>query len=248
MASEELNLGERGRGRDGSPRVVDFRLYVQLHVFTACMDREQVEAAVRERAAADPGFEGVLYQDLLDPRGVGLLVAQEDPGWFATRLREFLVGPVFRDLVPRPRLTMMGRTYAIGYENDLEDVLLYRTRRRIYAPRYPWAVWYPLRRAGSFEQLSESEQKAILMEHANLGMQFSRGGYGEDIRLACHGLDAEDNDFVVGLVGPALHPLSAMVQTMRKTQQTSRHLERLGPFFVGRVIWQSPVPAAAMKA
>jgi hypothetical protein len=28
---------------------------------------------------------------------------------------------------------------------------------------------------------------------------------------------------------------------MRKTKQTSLHLERLGPFFVGRVAWQAPV-------
>jgi len=26
---------------------------------------------------------------------------------------------------------------------------------------------------------------------------------------------------------------------MRKTQQTSLYLERLGPFFVGRALWQS---------
>jgi len=26
---------------------------------------------------------------------------------------------------------------------------------------------------------------------------------------------------------------------MRKTQQTSLYLERLGPFFVGRAIWQA---------
>jgi hypothetical protein len=28
---------------------------------------------------------------------------------------------------------------------------------------------------------------------------------------------------------------------MRKTQQTSLYLERLGPFFVGRAVWQSPI-------
>ena len=33
--------------------------------------------------------------------------------------------------------------------------------------------------------------------------------------------------------------MSAIVQTMRKTQRTSLYLERLGPFFVGRVFWQS---------
>ena len=55
-----------------------------------------------------------------------------------------------------------------------------------------------------------------------------------------HGLSKDDNDFVVGLIGKELYPLSAIVQTMRKTQQTSLYLERLGPFFVGRAVWQSP--------
>ena len=59
-----------------------------------------------------------------------------------------------------------------------------------------------------------------------------------DIRLACHGLDTHDNDFVVGLIGKELFPLSAVVQTMRKTQQTSLYLERLGPFFIGRALWR----------
>jgi hypothetical protein len=30
--------------------------------------------------------------------------------------------------------------------------------------------------------------------------------------------------------------LSALVQAMRKTQQTSLYLDRLGPFFVGRKV------------
>jgi len=54
-----------------------------------------------------------------------------------------------------------------------------------------------------------------------------------------------DNDFVIGLVGRDLHPLSHLVQTMRKTVQTSQYLESLGPFFVGHVLWQSPLAAAA---
>jgi hypothetical protein len=44
---------------------------------------------------------------------------------------------------------------------------------------------------------------------------------------------------VIGLVGPELLPLSMIVQRMRKTKQTSLHLERLGPFFVGKVVWQA---------
>jgi chlorite dismutase len=41
------------------------------------------------------------------------------------------------------------------------------------------------------------------------------------------------------LLGPNLHPLSAVVQEMRKTEQTSQYLDSLGPFFVGRVAWQA---------
>ena len=61
-----------------------------------------------------------------------------------------------------------------------------------------------------------------------------------DVRLACHGLSRDDNDFVIGLLGASLHPLSVVVQRMRKTRQTSQYLARLGPFFVGRARWQAP--------
>jgi hypothetical protein len=60
---------------------------------------------------------------------------------------------------------------------------------------WPWAIWYPLRRAGSFEQLSAQEQRTILMEHGGIGHAYGRAGYGTDIRLACYGLDQNDNDF-----------------------------------------------------
>jgi len=134
---------------------------------------------------------------------------------------------------------MLGRTYALGHEEDLDETLVERPRRRVLDPALRWAIWYPLRRDGSFEQLSRKEQNAILMEHGGVGLAFGRAGLGYDIRLACHGLDRHDNDFVVGLLGRELHPLSIIVQRMRKTRQTSLHLERLGPFFVGRVAWQS---------
>jgi chlorite dismutase len=101
-------------------------------------------------------------------------------------------------------------------------------------------VWYPLRRSGRFAQLPIEEQRVILAEHGAIGMSFGAADYAHDIRLACHGLDKHDNDFVVGLIGKDLYPLSKIVETMRKTQQTSLYLERLGPFFVGRVVWQSP--------
>ena len=75
-------------------------------------------------------------------------------------------------------------------------------------------------------------------------------GYGErglavDIRLECHGLDRDDNEFVIGLIGPELYPLSKLIKDMRATVQTSEYIKEMGPFFVGRVIYQAPVPDAA---
>jgi chlorite dismutase len=46
---------------------------------------------------------------------------------------------------------------------------------------------------------------------------------------------------VIGLIGKELFPLSACVQAMRKTRQTSSYIEKMGPFFVGRAVYQSIV-------
>jgi Chlorite dismutase len=232
--SHEADVAEHGRSAEGETTSLDRRLFMQLHAFGGARDTGALAGAL---AAA--GVEGVLYEDANDPTGVALLTLSEDPEAFVGGTRAFLQGEPFSSLEPKPDFTMLGRTYAIGHEQDLEDTLVARPRRRVLDPELRWAIWYPLRRAGSFEQLSREEQNRVLMEHGGVGMSFGRAGLGFDIRLACHGLDRNDNDFVVGLLGPELHPLSVIVQRMRKTKQTALHLERLGPFLVGRVAWQS---------
>jgi hypothetical protein len=234
--SDAPDVAEHGRTADGEVTSSDRRLFMQLQAFGGAGDTAALVSALQTA-----GVEGVLYEDVNDPTGVALLALSEDPEAFVAELRGFLQSPPFSDLEPKPELTMLGRTYAIGHEEDLDETLVDRPRGRVLDPGLPWAIWYPLRRAGSFEQLSRQEQNTILMEHGGVGKAFGRAGLGYDIRLACHGLDRLDNDFVVGLLGPELHPLSIIVQRMRKTRQTSLHLERLGPFFVGRVAWQSSV-------
>jgi chlorite dismutase len=231
---EGVDVAEHGRSADGEPTSLDRRLYMQLHAYGGARDTRALIAALEAG-----GVTGALYEDVNDPTGVALLTLSEEPEAFVSSYRSFLQSPPFSELEPKPELTMLGRTYAIGHEQDLEETLVERPRRRVLDQGLPWAIWYPLRRAGSFEQLSRRQQDTILMEHGGVGMAFGRAGLGYDIRLACHGLDRDDSDFVVGLLGPQLHPLSIIVQRMRKTKQTALHLERLGPFFVGRVAWQS---------
>ncbi|MEE8298016.1 MAG: chlorite dismutase family protein, partial [Thermodesulfobacteriota bacterium] len=180
-----------------------------------------------------------LYSDINDPSGVGLLTLNESADFFTNELRQFLRKSSFRTLIHKSAYTMLGRTYSFGYESDLVDTLINKPREKVLDPEWPWAIWYPLRRSKSFETLSQDEQRAILGEHGKIGFKFGKAGFAKDIRLASHGLDTNDNDFVIGLLGKELYPLSAVIQAMRKTKQTSQYLDSLGPFFVGKVIWQS---------
>jgi len=229
-----VDVSEKGRNEGGEATSLDRRLFMQLLAFGDCVDTAALTSAL-----TDAGIAGALYSDLNDPRGVALVTYNEDPDFFVSQLRQFLLESSFAQLTPKPEYTMFGRTYALGHENDLEEALFDRPRGRILDPSLQWAIWYPLRRSGSFEQLAPQEQKTVLMEHGGVGHAFGKAGHGFDVRLACHGLDKNDNDFIIGLIGPQLHPLSVIVQRMRKTKQTSLHLERLGPFFVGKVIWQA---------
>ena len=233
---EPPDLSEKGGIRNGQPQRSDQRLFMQLLAFGGCHDSRALADAL-----ARAGVTGVLYEDVNDPRGIALLTFDEDPAFFVDQVRPLLNAAPFTSLAQKPEYTMLGRTYAIGYEPDLTDVLLQRPRRTVLNPAWRWAVWYPLRRSGRFAQLPADEQRVILAEHGAIGMSFGAADYAHDIRLACHGLDKDDNDFIVGLIGKELFPLSAVVQAMRKTQQTALYLERLGPFFVGRAIWQTPL-------
>ncbi|HSE06039.1 MAG TPA: chlorite dismutase family protein [Methylomirabilota bacterium] len=230
MEGSGVDVREKGANQQVSER----RLFMQLQVWTGGPDDKALVGAV-ERAR----FEGVLYRDVNDPAGVALLAMHENPAFFATGLREMLRAEPFAGLRHRPELTMLGRSYASGFEADLDDWLLGRPRRTVLNPAWPWGIWYPLRRAGAFARLTPQEQGAILREHGTLGRAYGEADLAHDVRLACHGLDPSDNDFVIGLVGRDLHPLSHLVQAMRRTAQTSQYLQSLGPFFVGHVLWQS---------
>jgi chlorite dismutase len=183
----------------------------------------------------------VIYADTMDPRGLALLTWSDDPAHFVTKVR-----PLFAhmDVKFRHDFGMIGRAYSNGYEPDLEFVLLERPVKNVLNEAYPWHVWYPLRRSGQFAKLDEKEQSAILREHAVIGHAYGQQELAHDVRLACHGLDAADNEFLIGLVGKELHPLSHLVQTMRKTRQTSEFISQMGPFFVGYVLHRVPLAAS----
>ncbi len=230
---EKPDLSEKGAVVNGQRQSLDRRLYVQFMAFGGCTDPTHIIQALEQSQ-----IDSVIYSDVHDSAGIGLAVMHEDPDHFVTDLRTVLNTEPFACLTAKPNYTMLGRTYSIGYEANLEQWLLHQPRQTMLNPDWPWAIWYPLRRSGAFAALTPEQQRKILGEHGTIGRSFGQFDLAHDIRLACHGLDTNDNDFVIGLVGRDLYPLSALVQTMRKTTQTAQYLERLGPFFVGKTVWQ----------
>ena len=228
--------------RAGVQQTSDRRLFMQFLAFGGS-GLTGGDSAVLVSSLEKSGMNGVLYEDANDPNGVGLLTWSEDPAFFVSKVRP-LFARGFRDtgafsgLTLKPEYTMMGRTYSLGYEPNLEDWLLTRSPKAVTDRAWPWHVWYPLRRKGEFNALPPDEQMTILREHGKIGHGFGEAGLAMDVRLACFGMDKNDNDFVIGLIGKDLFPLSACVQAMRKTRQTSSLMEHMVPFFIGRAVWQ----------
>lgn len=227
---EKLDIREIGAPIADEPQYSDRRMYFQLNVFKDCTDTKPIIETLDNGS-----LNSVIYDDLNHPTGVGVLFMAEDPATLMIASRSMLNTTSFTKLSYRTEMTMTGRTYSSGREPNLEEWLIKKPLQNVLNPDFPWAIWYPLRRKPDFYQLEPRARGRILGEHAMLGRGYAAGGYASDIRLTCFGLDTNDNEFVIGLVGPELYPLSRLIQDMRKTEQTTKYMESLGPFFVGKV-------------
>jgi chlorite dismutase len=233
-----IDVREYGGKREGERQSMDRRLFMQLLVFDVPPDGRGAGdvAAQSAELLRQRRVPGVLYADTMSPRGLGLLTWNEDPAHFVRAVRPLFAQEPLARVALRDAFAMIGRTYATGHEPDLEHVLLRRPIENALNEAHAWHVWYPLRRTAAFARLEPHEQGQILREHAQIGMAYGAQELAHDIRLASYGLDANDCEFVIGLLGRDLHPLSHLVQAMRKTRQTSEFISTMGPFFIGHVL------------
>jgi chlorite dismutase len=230
---------EYGGEKDGQRQSMDRRLFMQLLAYTAPPEMPVSEVIGQlGRAFEQAGVAATIYEDVNHPQGLAVLTWSENPQTFVDDVRPILNSTEMRKLVFRDEYTMLGRSYSIGYEQDLVERIITSPIERASRERH-WAVWYPLRRKGEFNRLSRDDQMAMLREHGAIGRAYGEQGLATDIRLACHGLDKNDNEFIIGLIGDELFPLSHVVQAMRKTRQTAEFMECMGPFFVGRAAFCS---------
>jgi chlorite dismutase len=236
-----IDVNEYGGKKDGVRQQMNRRLFMQLLVFRVPAGSKAPDAVAAELLSAlrAKKIPGVVYADANDPRSVAMLSWGEDPACFVKNVRPLFTEAPLSNVELRNDYTMLGRSYATGHEPDLEWTLLRRPIENVTNEAYRWHVWYPLRRSGAFMRLEPIEQSHMMREHAAIGIAYGQQELAHDIRLACHGIDAEDNEFVIGLVSRDLHPLSHLVQAMRKTRQTSEFIVKMGPFFVGYVLGAS---------
>ncbi|MDB4938247.1 MAG: hypothetical protein JWP87_5219 [Labilithrix sp.] len=244
-----IDVNEYGGKKEGVKQSINRRLFMQLLVFRVPRGTQPISGG-KSSAPDAVGAEllgilkerkiaGVVYADTMDPRSLGLLTWSEDPTHFVKNVRPLFTEAPLADVELRDDFAMLGRSYSTGHEPELEWTLLKRPIENATNEVTRWHVWYPLRRKGAFAKLEPIEQSHTLREHAALGIAYGAQELATDIRLACHGIDAGDNEFVIGLMGKDLHPLSHLVQAMRKTRQTSEFIEKMGPFFVGYVLGSS---------
>src|SRR3954471_15907702 len=87
---EPPDLSEKGGLKNGQPQRSDERLFMQLLAFTGCNDLEAAAAHL-----AKCRVTGVLYEDLNDPRGIGLLTLGRTPDIFVDVVRPACTSGVF---------------------------------------------------------------------------------------------------------------------------------------------------------
>ena len=226
------------------------RLFMQLLVFRVPTGTAPVSGGPKSAPDAigaelvsilkERKIAGVVYADTMDPRSLGLLTWSEDPAHFVRDVRPLFTESPLANVELRDDFAMLGRSYSTGHEPELEWTLLRRPIENVTNETTPWHVWYPLRRKGVVREARAASTRATSCASTRRSASRTASrSLAHDIRLACHGIDAGDNEFVIGLMGKDLHPLSHLVQAMRKTRQTSEFIEKMGPFFVGYVLGSS---------
>src|SRR5690606_25310363 len=122
-----VDVQEHGAPRDGKPQVLDRRLFMQLLVYQCPASVRPVAARnALEDALRKSELASVVYEDVNDPRSLGVLSLSEAPASFVDRLRPALLDERLDGLSLRHDQTMLGRTYSSGFEDNLEYWLLER--------------------------------------------------------------------------------------------------------------------------
>ena len=214
----------------------DNTLFLQLQIFDiepAAGPRAMVSAL--SRRLREKRIDGVIYGDANDHRGIGLLTWAADPGDILDNVHALLGGKRFSALTPRPGWVMLGCVSGDAAATTPELLL---------DPNQNWATWYPQRNKAEWGSLGDAAQAKVLEEAGGVAKSSIDEGKVSYVRLACQGIDPEDNDHIFALTAANLLDINELQAAMRGTALLTTHLQKMGPVFVGRKIWQNPAPQA----
>src|SRR5436190_17095814 len=79
---EPPDIFEKGGMKDGQTQRLNQRLFMQFLAFGGATNMPALRQGIHSA-----GLAGVLYEDVNDPRGIGLLTFSEDPAFFLDRVR-----------------------------------------------------------------------------------------------------------------------------------------------------------------
>src|SRR5690606_8653873 len=99
------------------PQRLDQRLFMQLIVVSA-LDRSKNLGISLGEEIHSRGVGVVVYEDVCDPLGYGILTYSTNPAVFTEKVRPAMRTESLGDYEVRHDLSMMGRTYSTGYEQD----------------------------------------------------------------------------------------------------------------------------------
>jgi hypothetical protein len=189
----EIDVREWGGKRDGERQVLDRRTFFQLMAFDVVHGQTLAGIQALASMLSEQRIASVLYQEASAPMTIALLTWSEDPAHFVERVLPIVDRP---ELVQRREYTMLGRTYSLGHEPDLEHACSAAPWSTASTQAGTGTSGIRSGASGAFEKLEKHDQGIILKEHAMIGMAYGKKGLAHDVRLACHGLDAGDNEFV----------------------------------------------------
>src|SRR5690606_38225136 len=89
--THEVDVFEYGAEKDGARQKMDRRLFMELLVYEVPVDLAPAPViAGLAKSLGEAGAGAVIYEDLANPRGIGVLSWSEDPADLITKVRPVL--------------------------------------------------------------------------------------------------------------------------------------------------------------
>ena len=233
-----IDVNEYGGKKDGERQAMNRRLFMQLLVFDAPAGEaadeigKDLAAQLRHNAIA-----GVVYADASSPRGLGLLTWSEDPAHFVQAVRPLFArrlaaqggpAPAVRDARPHlrhgPRAGPRARAPAPRHPERDERRSTRGTSGTRSAARARSRGSTRRSRAASCASTRRSASPTARPSWRTTSASRATGSTPRTTSSSSASSGASSTRF------------SHLVQTMRKTRQTSEYIAKMGPFFVGFVL------------